>query len=204
MWSDAYPPTGVYQTSVPEDYVGGGYHGGPRKGPATEDMWSDPYPPTGVYQNDWTAVKDGLFNKGNFLKSLRGHDNDDARHVGEKAYRASLALNLMQQNYQTSLFMVGGQGRLLLERALGAFTHQHCAEDDTPNNKINLMQRKKLASPEFVAACHKLRVYGNRTDHDHLQDLRPQEKPDVIKNAFIVAQALLLKVELMEQERGRR
>ena len=172
------------------------------KGPSRVDMWSDPNPPT-VSQIEWTTVRDGLFNKGNFLRSLGGHDNDNARHVGEKAYQASLALNLMQHYYKQSLFVVGGQGRILLERALGVFTHQHCEEKDSPDIKIKLMKkRKNLASQEVVAACDKLRKYGNRAVHS--ADLRPDEKPDVIKNAFIVAQALLLKVELMEQERGRR
>jgi hypothetical protein len=60
-----------------------------------------------------------------------------------------------------------------------------------------MMEGQNPASKEFtllVAACHKLRMYGNRTDHDEEDDLTPKEKPDVIKNAFIVAQALLLKV----------
>ena len=45
-----------------------------------------------------------------------------------------------------------------------------------------------------MEACHNLRKYGNRTDHDEANDLSPQEKPDVIKNVFIVAKALLNKV----------
>jgi hypothetical protein len=185
-----------------QDQRGGGDGSDVFKGPSRVDMWSDPYPPT-VSQIDWTTVKDGLYNKGNFLRSLGGPDNDNARHVGEKAYRASLALNLMQEDYKRRLFTVGGQGRILLERALGVFTHQHCAEGDTPDIKIKLMKKRtNLASQEVVAACDKLRKYGNRAVHS--ADLRPDEKPDVIKNAFIVAQALLVKVELMEQERGRR
>ena len=39
-----------------------------------------------------------------------------------------------------------------------------------------------------------MRQYGNRTDHDEVDDLTPEEKPVVIKNVFIVAKALLNKV----------
>ena len=56
------------------------------------------------------------------------------------------------------------------------------------------MEKKHHTSKEDVAACHKLRQYGNRTDHDEEKDLTPEEKPDVIKNVFIVAKALLNKL----------
>jgi hypothetical protein len=170
-------------------------------------MWSDPNPPT-VSQNDWTAVKDGLYKKGNVLKSLGEPVNDNARHVGEKAYSASLALNLMQEDYKTRLFVVGGQGRLLVEYALGVFIdpnvlkvhikEAHLRKDPTIFEKIKMMEEKKLASPEFRVACDKLREYGNRSVHLTLDNLKPHEKPDVIKNAFIVAQALLTKVNQVQ------
>ena len=53
------------------------------------------------------------------------------------------------------------------------------------------MEGQNLASKETIPGCHKLRQYRNRTDHDKMDDLTLKEKPDVIKNAFIVAQALL-------------
>jgi len=214
-----------FKPSVPEEYgsvyyagppPGGdqfrnGHHHanareGPSKGPSTEDMWSDPYPPT-FHPDDWYEVRDGLHKKGLFLKSLGGN----AQHVGEKTYRASLALNLMQEDYKTRLSTVGNQSGLLLERALGVFLNnqEDYKEDDTPNNKIKLMQKQNLESHEVVAACHKLREYRNRADHDHLQDLSPFEKPDILQNAFIVAQALLRRVEQARmgqsgKERGNR
>jgi hypothetical protein len=107
----------------------------------------------------------------------------------------------MQHRYKSDLFVVGGQGRLFVERALGVFipaaalaaaaaSRMHLQITD----KIKVLDDGHYASEEVVAACHKLRQSGNRTDHDEVDDLKPEEKPDVIKNVFIVAKALLKKV----------
>ena len=105
----------------------------------------------------------------------------------------------MQHRYKSDLFVVGGQGRLFVERALGVFIPAAALASETRmhlniKDKIDLMEKNHYASKEVVAACHKLRLYGNRTDHDEGDDLKPEEKPDVIKNVFIVAKALLNKV----------
>jgi hypothetical protein len=155
-------------------------------------MWSDSYPPAAVDPRDWLSVRDGLHEKGKSLGGARGS-------VGNLVYRASLALNLMQHRYKSDLFVVGGQGRLFVERALGVFIPATALAAETSmhlniKDKIDLMEKKHYASKEVVAACHKLRLYGNRTDHDEGDDLKPEEKPDVIKNVFIVAKALLNKV----------
>ncbi len=57
-----------------------------------------------------------------------------------------------------------------------------------------VLSRRACRCNCFIAVCHKLRLYGNRTDHDEADDLTPQEKPDVINNVFIVVKALLNKV----------
>jgi hypothetical protein len=113
---------------------------------------------------------------------------------------------LMQHRYKSDLFVVGGQGRLFVERALGVFIPAASLAAAAAAaasrgkhkidlmDKINVLEKEHHASKEVVAACHNLRLYGNRTDHDEADDLTPQEKPDVIKNVFIVARALLNKV----------
>ena len=170
----------------------------PLRGPSPVDMWSDSNPPpASVTPHGWEAVRDGLHRKGKSLGGPKGS-------VGNLVFRASLALNLMQHRCKSDLFVVGGQGRLFVERALGAFipaaalSTAAASKKDSIAELIKLMEDEHHASKEVVVAtcvaCHKLRVYGNRTDHDHLDDLTPGEKPDVIKNVFIVAKALLNKV----------
>jgi pSer/pThr/pTyr-binding forkhead associated (FHA) protein len=181
---------------------------------STVDMWSDRHPPTTVCPRAWTAVRDQLHKKG---ESLRGavtveKGQSPSGSVGDLVYRAASSLNSMQHYYKQNLLVVGGEGRLLVERALGVLIHPNdlkgahtppdkkgkkrpITKDSNMNDKIILMATKNLVSQEVVLACHKLREYGNRTDHDSLPDLKPEEKPDVIKNAFIVAQALLTKVD---------
>jgi hypothetical protein len=156
--------------------------------PSLVDMWSDPNPPA-VLKDDWERVRDGLYNKGLRLGGPKGG-------VGNLVYRASLALNLMQHRYKTDLFVLGGQGRLFMERTLGVFLHGLNLRGQKIDliDKIKIMQELDLSNKEMVAACHELRKYGNRTDHDQTDDLTLKDKPEVIKNVFIVAQALLLKV----------
>ena len=170
-----------------DSYTGTFDNGQPLRGPSLVDMWSDPNPPQ-VSRLDWEMVRDGLHNTGKSLGGPRGS-------IGNRVYRASLALNLMHHRYKSDLFVLGGQGRLLVERTLGVFLHgKDLGSRDSIFEKIMMMEEQNLASKEMVEACHKLRLYGNRTDHDEADDLTPEDKPDVIKNALIVAQALLLKV----------
>jgi hypothetical protein len=172
-----------------DSYTGTFDNGQPLRGPSLVDMWSDPNPPE-VSRLDWETVRDGLHNTGKSLGGAKGS-------IGNLVYRASLALNLMHHRYKSDLFVLGGQGRLLVERTLGVFLHGQDLggrDNRTIDKKIKMMEGQNPARKELVAACHKLRLYGNRTDHDEEDDLTPKEKPDVIKNAFIVAQALLLKV----------
>ena len=77
-------------------------------------MWSDRYPPAAVDPHDWEAVRNGLHSMGKRLGGPKGS-------VGNLAFRASLALNLMQHRYKSDLSVVGNQGRLFVERALGVF-----------------------------------------------------------------------------------
>lgn len=163
-------------------------NGQPLRVPSLVDMWSDPNPPA-VLKDDWERVRDELHNKGKSLGGPKGG-------VGHLVYRASLALNLMQHRYMTDLFVLGGQCRLFLERTLGIFLHGRNLRGQNLDliEKIEIMDRLNLANQEMVAACHALRKYGNRTDHDQTEDLTLKDKPDVIKNAIIVAKALLLKI----------
>ena len=171
-----------------DSYTGTFDNGQPLRGPSPVDMWSDPNPPAAVSRLDWEKVRDSLHNTGKSLGGPRGS-------IGNLCYRASLSLNLMQHRYMSDLFVLGGQGRLLEERTLGVFLHgQDLGGREKIADKIKMMEGQNLASKQMVDACHKLRQYGNRTDHDDTDDLTPEDKPDVIKNAFIVAEALLLKV----------
>jgi len=169
-------------------------NGQPLRGPSPVDMWSNRYPPAAVDPHDWEAVRNGLHSMG---KRLGGPKES----VGNLAFRASLALNLMQHRYKSDLFVVGSQGRLFVERALSVFIPAATLTAATASrnhlqikDKIKLMENGHHASHDVVVACDKLRQYGNRTDHDEMEDLTQGEKPDVIKNVFIFAGALLNKV----------
>ena len=174
-----------------DSYTGTFDNGQPLRGPSPVDMWSDPNPPAAVARLEWEKVRDSLHNTGKSLGGPKGS-------IGNLVYRASLALNLMHHQYtgKSDLFVLGGQGRLLVERTLGVFLHGQDlgGREFSIEKKIKMMEGQNLACKEMVAACHKVRWYGNRTDPDETDDLTPEDKPDVIKNAFIVAQALLLKV----------
>jgi hypothetical protein len=147
-----------------DSYTGTFDNGQPLRGPSPVDMWSDPNPPPAAVAPHDWEAVRDGLHRKG--KSLGGPKGS----VGNLVFRASLALNLMQHRYKSDLFVVGGQGRL------------------------KLMEDGHCTSKEVVAACHKLRQYGNKTDHDEEDDLTPEEKPDVIKNVFIVAKALLNKV----------
>ena len=182
-------------------YTGTVENGLPLRGPSNVDMWSDLNPPSEVSRPEWEAVRDGLHSKG---KSLGGKIGS----VGSLVYRSSLALNLMQHRYKTDLFVIGGQGRLFVERAAAVLippAAMAAAEAEAkrakPDHKglqisqiLKVMKDGKHAAKEVVDACYTLLNYGNRTDHDSMPDLKPDEKPLVIKNVVVVAKALLAKV----------
>lgn len=71
---------------------------------------------------------------------------------------------------------MGGQGRLLAERALVALLGQppRRLEENLSNRTDQLQQRG--GETATVNVLHKLRKYGNHTDHDELPDLRPNER----------------------------
>ena len=92
-----------------DSYTGTFDNGQPLRDPFPVDMWSDPNPQAAVSRLDWEKVRDSLHNTG---KSLGGPMGS----IGNLCFRASLALNLMQHRYKSDLFVLGGQGRLLVVR----------------------------------------------------------------------------------------
>ena len=109
----------------------------------------------------------------------------------------------MQHRYKTDLFVVGGQGRLLVERALGILVPKSVfdaaqavsgKEYFTTADKLRVYGQQSRSNKGFKNAMNKLNTFGNRTDHDEMPDLKPEEKPDVIKYALIVAKAVLAKL----------
>ncbi len=92
-----------------DSYTGTFDNGQPLRDPFPVDMWSDPNPQAAVSRLDWEKVRDSLHNTG---KSLGGPMGS----IGNLCFRASLALNLMQHRYMWDLFVLGGQGRLLVVR----------------------------------------------------------------------------------------
>ena len=184
--------------------------GRPLTGASPVDMWSDPNFPVGVTRSEWDAVRDGLHNKGNALKRAPGGPSSEKVIIGSLVYRSSLALNAMQHRYKTDLFVVGGQGRLLVERATSVFIPGLAASETAARlkdtnfrglelaKKLAVMKSENHASKAVIDACHALRMFGNRTDHDSLPDLKPEDKPDVIKNAVVVAKALLWEAQRLK------
>jgi hypothetical protein len=177
-------------------------NGQPLRFPSLVDMWSDPNPPT-VLKDDWERVRDELHIKGKRLGGPTGS-------VGYLVYRASLALNLMQHRYTTDLFVLGGQCRLFLERTLGVFLPRRILRRILHGQKLDLKEQiwimdqlgqKNLVNKEMVAACQKLREYGNWTVHDDRKELTLKDKPEVIKNVFIVAKQLILEIATVEEAR---
>ena len=143
-------------------------------GPSTVNMWSDPDPPT-VTRESWEAVRNGLFRKGS-AHAPKGS-------ISCCIYRASLSLNLMQNGYKTYKSFVGQQGRLLVERAARVFIPLAvlaAAEQRqsvlippffTIDAMLKLLEKEHYVSADVIGACHELRKYGNRGDHDMLEDL---------------------------------
>ena len=157
-------------------------------GASMTDMWADRFPPPSqVDQADWTALRDTLWQFGRPYKAT-----EDRRKA---LYRCALACNMMQNYYRVSLFIVGGQGRLLTERALGfllapgvpiASSRRHPSMDDN----ITALRDQHRVTAAVVGSLHSLRTLGNRCDHDEMEDLKVTEKPSVVSAAFEVIKAV--------------
>ena len=108
----------------------------------------------------------------------------------------------MQHRYKTDLFVVGGQGRLLTERAIGVLVPKSVfdiSQVSSGKRFLDIADKIGVYSAQggdaaVAAAMTKLRKFGNRTDHDDTDDLEPKDKPDVIACAFVVAKAVFAKV----------
>ena len=97
----------------------------------------------------------------------------------------------MQELYHVSLFVVGGQGRLLAERALTCFLGE-----PPQTNFVSISDRidqYKIAGGDskVVDALHHLRKSGNHTDHDDTPDLKPSDKPKILAAACTVARTII-------------
>mmetsp|Transcript_26004 Transcript_26004/g.57567 ORF Transcript_26004/g.57567 Transcript_26004/m.57567 type:complete len:416 (+) Transcript_26004:428-1675(+) len=157
--------------------------------PSTTDMQTSAHPPS-VTQEDWTAARDALWERGRAFKGKQFKGTPE-----QAPFRVALAMNQIQELYHVSLSTVGGQGRLLVERALVMFLG--CEPDPVlrprPTIDDRIFQYGALGSTSkaVVGALHALRMFGNRTDHDSMDDLLPREKPAIVAAAYCVAQAVL-------------
>ena len=174
--------------------------GKPLSGPSPVNMWSDPNPPSSVTSEEWESTRNALYAKGK-----EGSDPSAKGSAENLTYRAALSLNLMQHRYKTDLFVVGGQGRLLVERALGILVPKSVfdaaqevsgKEYFTTADKLKVYGKQSGSNKDVKDAMYELNTFGNRTDHDEMPDLKPEEKPDVIKYALIVAKAVLAKLDV--------
>ena len=120
--------------------------------------------------------------------------------------RIALAMNLAQEYYGNLASVVGHQcGRLLSERVvyflLGG---KSTGWEDTLNARIKRLEDDCVygkdalryggaADPNLgvVDDLKALKDYGNRVDHEELDDVLPEEKPDIVHRAFRVASRVL-------------
>ena len=156
-------------------------------GPSAVDMLTDPEnPPTMFSHEQWCEVRDALFRIGH------RESNNPVRH---KCKRISLAMNLVQEFYGTALSVVGHQcGRLFTERVVVLLIGRSpTGPEDTQSKRIRELSEKPGFPPEIISHLRALNHYGNRVDHEALDDLLPEEKPDVVHRTFQVAQFALAK-----------
>eukprot|EP01043_Picozoa_sp_COSAG02_P019604 COSAG02_NODE_950_length_15694_cov_34.317794_3_plen_663_part_00 len=144
---------------------------------STVDMMADPHAPTDFTMEQWCFVRDQMWKKGAPFKA----DKSDPRR---SLYRASLAMNLMQENYHHQMGTVGAQGRLLAERAVRVLPGKPLVPhlDKDISSRANRAVKKHL---------HLLRKKGNQADHDELPDLVPSDKPLMVHAAYQVALELI-------------
>ena len=151
------------------------------------------YPPKEFTHQEWCEVRDELFRLGS-VHSL--HDNKVRRMLR----RASMAMNNAQENYGRVRSFVGHQcGRLFVERVvfflIGAGRTDH---SDTLNMRINQLRtpgsrfHNQISDTPLIRDLHLLRDYGNRVDHEELDNLKSDELPDVVHLTYRTAKLLLV------------
>ena len=145
----------------------------PESGPSDVDMGTDKHNPPVVFTHaEWCRVRDGLWE---FGKPFKG---DDHRRW---LYKVALNMNLCQSNYGHQQKVLGTEGgRLFSERTVHYLLGRVAKK--LPNGKmetlfIRIKLLKKTGHAELVGDLHALRVYGNRADHDELDDIAPSDKP---------------------------
>ena len=167
----------------------------PLKCDSRVDMATDPNPPTKFIHDKWCARRDELLKLGTNAKGARF-----------MLLRIALAMNLAQEYYGNLASVVGHQcGRLLSERVvyflLGG---KSTGWEDTLNARIKRLEDDCVygkdalryggaADPNLgvVDDLKALKDYGNRVDHEELDDVLPEEKPDIVHRAFRVASRVL-------------
>ena len=166
--------------------------------PSVVDMHADNHPPTEFTRQQWAAVRDALHDFGKPFKA----DQDDPRIA---FFRASLAMNLAQQNYRHQLSTVGHQGaRLFPERACFAFLGRRPQKKEDGKEESLYDRIQQLGDAGFgalIGDMHTLRKFGNRVDHDDLPDLRPDEKPELVHCVYRIAVAMQLQLVPQPQPR---
>jgi len=156
------------------------------------DMATDPtHAPTEFAYEEWCAIRDEMFELGRLAEK----NGNQSRC---KLKRASLAMNVAQENYGNATSVVGHQcGRLFSERAvyflLGGGSLDRA---DSLRPRIERLVDDCVYGPpkppvEVVQDLHALCTYGNRVDHEELDDILPDEKPDLVHRVFRVAHYIL-------------
>ena len=169
------------QAIVQVDSVDHGVDATKLLGPSAVDIWSDLHPPLPpVTSAVWCKLRNTLWY---FGRPFKGTPADRRFRV----FRCALGMNQIQQLYRTSLFTVGGQGRLLAERTI-AFIDPSLKGKLADN--IATLHAAGSVAATVKDALHELRKFGNRTDHDSLADLRPNEKPKVVEAAYTTMTAV--------------
>ena len=89
------------------------------KGTSEVNMHADANPPTRFTMKQWSKVRDKLQAQGFvMINGVQARNLANRLHTNHMAYRLSLGMNMMQEFYSQSLFVVGGIGRLTVERYL--------------------------------------------------------------------------------------
>jgi hypothetical protein len=158
-------------------------------GTSTVDMCSDRgHAPSQFTMAQWMYVKHELRDMGKAAQ-----ERGDLK--GYALWRVNLALNVAQENYGNLLSVVGHQcGRLLTERAvhylLGTPPPIVNGIAESLSSRIEKVRREHQSTAGcevLIADLHKLRNFGNRVDHENLDDIKPDEKPEIVHCAFRVA-----------------
>ena len=153
-----------------------------------------------VSTEEWSRVRDGVHAYGDRLLEWQGKERLVKTHRAlqgrpeQLIYRIGLAMNQIQARYHDSLFVCGGQGRLLSERVVAVYLGRPKQNKYPPeSNKSRIIRAKNdnHISHEVFQNLVKLNNFGNRVDHDDLLDLRPFEKAEIVDAAYIVSKWVL-------------